>query len=174
MKNNLHANTSYISVFGDLFENIKKQQADIIIPHVVANTNGFNSGFAVAVERNYPIVKANYDLLTTYKLGEDQFIKIESGNKRNIVFVNMIAQNSNARRGKRQLNYLSLVKCMASIGTYIRNNYSEFDSNKIEIHAPKFGCGVSGGNWNFISDLIDDIWGDFATYIYTNRNSQKI
>lgn len=170
MKNNIHNNTSYKLIFGDLFENIKKQQSDIIIPHVVATTGGFNSGFALVVEKNYPIVKANYELSTMYKLGESQIIKIDSQNKRNIIFVNMICQNHN-KKAKRQLNYLALVKCMANVSNYIRNNYSEFDSNKVEIHAPKFGCGTSGGNWNFISDLIDDIWGDFSTYIYCPKRN---
>lgn len=140
---------------------------------MVATSGGFNSGFASVIEKNYPIVKANYELSTSYKLGENQFIKIDSTNKRNIVFVNMICQNS-AKRGKRQLNYLALVKCMASISNYIRNNYSEFDSNKIEIHSPKFGCGSSGGNWNFISDLIDDIWGDFSTYVYSPKKETNV
>lgn len=169
MKNNLHNIASYKLIFGDLFESIKKQHTDAIVPHVVSNSGKFSSGFAAAVEKNYPIVKANYEMLSTYKLGENQFIKIDAGNRRSIIFVNMIAQNSNARRGKRQLNYLSLVKCMALISTYIRNNYSEIDSNKVEIHAPKFGCGFAGGNWNFISDLIDDVWGDYTTYVYTPK-----
>lgn len=170
MKNNLY-NTSYKLVFGDLFEDISKQSADCIIPHVVSNMNGFNSGFASAIEKRYPIVKANYDLLTIYKLGENQFIKINAGGKRSLIFVNMIAQNANTKRGKRQLNYLSLVRCMAGISVYIKNNYSEFDSNKIEIHSPKFGCGAAGGNWTFISDLIDDIWGEFPTFVYSPKRT---
>jgi len=172
MKNaNLQNDTTYRLVFGDLFDFVKKNNsADIIIPHVVNNSGNFNSGFATAVEKYYPIVKANYELMTLYKLGENQFIKIDAGNKRNIVVVNMIAQNSNTKkRLKRQLNYFSLVKCMAGINHYIKNNYSEFDSNKVEIHAPKFGCGTSGGNWNFISDLIEDIWGEYSVCVYSPK-----
>jgi len=168
MKNDLYNSVSYRLVHGDLFESIKKHTSDILVPHVVDNSGKFNSGFASAVEKNYPIVKANYEMLATYKLGENQFIKVETG-KRNIVFVNMIAQNSNSKRSKRQINYLSLVKCMAGVGTYIRNSCSEIDSKKIEIHAPKFGCGYAGGNWNFISDLIDDIWVDFTTFVYSPK-----
>lgn len=170
MKNNTH-NASYNLIFGDLFDSISKHSADIIIPHVVSNVGGFNSGFASLIEKNYPIVKANYDLLAIHKLGEDQFIKIDAGGKRKLIFVNMIAQNSNVKRGKRQLNYFSLVKCMGGVYSYIKNNYSEFDSNKVEIHSPKFGCGIAGGNWNFISELIDDVWGDFSTFVYCPKRN---
>jgi hypothetical protein len=172
MKNaNLQNDTTYRLVFGDLFDFVKKNtSADIIIPHVVNNSGSFNSGFAAAVEKYYPIVKANYDLMTLYKLGDNQFIKIDAGNKRNIVVVNMIAQNSNTKKKlRRQLNYFSLVKCMAGVNHYIKNNYSEFDANKFEIHAPKFGCGTSGGNWNFISDLIEDIWGGYSVCVYSPK-----
>ena len=55
MRNELHNDTSYKLVFGDLFESIKKNNCDIIIPHVVANSGGFRSGFASIVEKNYPL-----------------------------------------------------------------------------------------------------------------------
>lgn len=169
MRNNLHNAFSYKLIFGDLFESIKKAHTDILVPHLVSNSGRFSSGFSSAVEKNYPIVKANYELISVHKLGDNQIIKIDAGNRRNIIFVNMIAQNINVRKGKRQINYLSLVRCMAGISSYIKNNYSEIDSNKIEIHAPKFGCGIAGGNWNFISDLIDDVWEDFTTYVYSPK-----
>jgi len=31
-------------------------------------------------------------------------------------------------------------------------------SQKAEIHCPQFGSGLAGGNWEFITELIEDIW----------------
>jgi hypothetical protein len=36
----------------------------------------------------------------------------------------------------------------------------------VQIHAPKFGCGLAGGNWNFIQDLITDIWKNIQVFVY--------
>ena len=41
-----------------------------------------------------------------------------------------------------------------------------YQFKKVEINSPKFGSGLAGGNWYFINDLIEDIWGDFNVYIY--------
>jgi hypothetical protein len=47
------------------------------------------------------------------------------------------------------------------------------EHNSFEIHCPKFGSGIAGGNWNFISDLIQDIWGSYDVFVYT-YNKQNI
>ena len=171
MKTNVRPNSPYV-VYDDIFEFIKNNTlTDIIVPHVVNNIGTFDSGFASAVAKNYPIVKANYELMGVYKLGENQVIKIDGDNKkRNLIFVNMIAQNGlPSKKNPRPLNYLSLVRCMSLLGSFIKNNYNSEDSNKLEIHAPKFGAGSSGGNWNFISDLITDIWGNYEVRVHVPK-----
>jgi len=77
MKTNVRPNSPYI-VYDDIFEFINNNTStDIIVPHIVNNVGSFDSGFATAVARNYPIVKANYELMGVYKLGENQVIKID-------------------------------------------------------------------------------------------------
>lgn len=172
MKTNVELSMPRI-VYGDIFDHIKRNDScDIIVPHVVNNAGHFDSGFASALARNYPIVKANYELLSIYKLGENQVIKIDEDKKRNLIFVNMIAQNGlPSKKNTRPLNYLSLVKCMALLNNFIKNNYNSIDSNKLEIHAPKFGAGSSGGNWSFISNLIEDIWSDHQVFIHIPKRN---
>ena len=165
--------SKYNLVFGDLFQEIKKFDGDVLIPHVVGNESYFNadSGFANILSKNYPIVKANYELKVSHKLGDCQFIDIDAKNKNKFIFVNMVAQNIN-KKSSRKINYLALVKCMIQVNSYIKTKYASLDANKVSICTPKFGCGSSGGgNWNFISDLIEDIWGDFQVYVYTPRKS---
>lgn len=162
---------------GDLFDHIEKYIHDhtsgcsIIVPHVCNNVNLFGAGFAHAVATKYPLVKENYHMLgqTFLKshMGYTQFVDVKksktSGHK--LIFANMIAQNGTiSSSNPRPLNYYALIKSMASVSQYI---FSNFDSdNPIQIHAPKFGCGLAGGNWNFIEQLIQDMWHKHTVCIY--------
>jgi hypothetical protein len=57
---------------------------------------------------------------------------------------------------------------MIDVNTFCKNLANSTES-RVEIHAPKFGSGLAGGNWLFISDLIDDIWGNINTFIYIKK-----
>jgi len=59
---------------------------------------------------------------------------------------------------------------MATVSNYINMNTGFIHKTEnVEIHCPKFGSGLSGGDWNFISDLIDDIWGKYTVFIYNYK-----
>lgn len=171
-------------VHGDLFDSISKYINDpkygyhIIVPHVCNNVNLFGAGFAAAVANRYPIVKENYHLLgSTFlknHMGYTQFVDVTKNKLSGcrLIFANMIAQNGTiSSTNPRPLNYYALVHSMANVSQYIR---SKFDSdNPVQIHAPKFGCGLAGGDWNFISDLIKDIWNNHQTIIYEYNKYTK-
>ena len=57
---------------------------------------------------------------------------------------------------------------MQDVAAYGKKISLEFEK-PFQIHAPKFGSGLAGGNLNFIADLIDDIWGNIETYIYHKK-----
>lgn len=171
-----YQNNKFIQVKGDLFNYIQDRiksgnnGASVIVPHVCNNIDLFGAGFAAAVSKHYPIVKENYHLLgknfLRSNLGYVQYVKtLEDKNYgHNLIFANMIAQNNTVSKSNlRPLNYRYLIQSMIDIDKFVK---TKFKDNKIEIHAPKFGCGLAGGNWNFIKDLIDDIWFDHDVYIY--------
>ena len=148
--------------------------ATVFIPHVCNNIDLFGSGFAEQVATKYPSVKEDYHLLGKNFLKANfvysQIIKVyeDKKYKHKMYIVNMIAQNGTRNNNNpRPLNYLALAKCMVGLSQSIQNN-SEFadKEEKVEIHAPKFGSGLAGGNWNFISDLIEDIWAKHIVYVY--------
>lgn len=103
-------------------------------------------------------------------MGHCQIIQVfqEPKYKHRLIFANMIAQNGTPNpKNNRPIDYLALVKSMASLSNYIKHNTGFTQKTEsVEIHAPKFGSGLAGGNWNFITDLIEDIWGDYNVYIY--------
>lgn len=158
LNNNLFDITSKIIASND--------EICIIVPHVCNNVNAFGSGFAEMVSRVYPSVKANFHVNGPQKLGHTQFITADVKKNNKIIIANMIAQNGLLNpKNKRPLHYPSLVKCMYDVGSYAKKIATETDL-KVQIHAPKFGSGLAGGNWLFISDLIDDIWNNQEVFVY--------
>jgi hypothetical protein len=166
--NNLHI------INDDIFTSIIKCVSagnvgnSVIIPHVCNNINLFGAGFAHAVAKHYPIVKENFHLLgNKAQLGQVQFVPVYRDKKHNhqIIFANMIAQNGTiSNHNTRPLDYYALCICMKTLSNYINKNFD--NENRVQIHAPKFGSGLAGGNWNFIKDIISDIWKNHTVFIY--------
>ena len=139
----------------------------VIIPHICNNIGSFGGGFTGAIEKRFPIVKQNFLLLgKNSKLGYVQYVSVlkKEPYGHELIFANMIAQNGViGPKNKRPINYEALVKSMVDVRNYIKNSSKE----KIEIHCPKFGSGLAGGNWIFIKDIIDDVWKDNSVYVYS-------
>lgn len=162
---------------GNLFDYVENYIHDstrgcnVIVPHVCNNIGLFGAGFAAGVSNRYPVVRDNYQLLGSKflksNMGYSQLVDVTkskvSGYK--LVFANMIAQNGTiALNNPRPLNYYALSKSMANVAQYIQNNFDK--DNPVQIHCPKFGCGLAGGDWNFIEELIKDIWGHLPVFVY--------
>ena len=175
-----YQNNKFIQVKGDLFNYIQDRiksgnnGASVIVPHVCNNIDLFGAGFAAAVAKHYPIVKENYHLLgknfLRSNLGYVQYVKtLEDKNYgHKLIFANMIAQNGVLnKQNPRPLNYFALCKSMVGISKFIQSNFDQ--DNPVQIHAPKFGCGLAGGNWNFIESLIEDIWYNIPVYVYNPK-----
>ena len=172
---------AYIEAKGDIFHYSANRIREgvngchVIIPHVCNNVNGFGSGFARDVSIKYPIVKDNFHLLgNKAQLGYVQFVQVAKDTKygHTLIFANMIAQNGtiNKFNNPRPLNYLALAKSMDKVKDFAKELSKFTDGTKVEIHAPKFGSGLAGGQWIFITDLIEDIWSaknGLNVYIYS-------
>ena len=171
-----YPSTTFTTINDNIFNYLNiNNGTNIIIPHVCNNIDLFDAGFAGAIGTKYPIVKQNYHVLGKSFLsknpGYTQFITVEQNKQHGskLVICNMIAQNGIlSSNNKRPINYISLCKAMIGIKQYIKLNFDK--DQKIEIHSPKFGSGLAGGNWNFISCLIDDIWSDVPVYVYEPKN----
>lgn len=140
-------------VQGNLFNFIQK---DTIITHVVNNGNVMGAGFVIPLCKTYPIIKKEYhkwydkqeylqNMATPFGLGCTQIVQVEPA-----VFVaNMMAQTLYDR--PRPLRYNKLCDCMERIIGFVKKK-------GLSILAPKFGSELAGGNWQFIEELITDIW----------------
>ena len=169
-------------IFASTLDLVRLDQmgSSIVIPHVCNNIDLFGAGFADAVATKYPEVKANYHLLgqsfLRNNLGHVQFIEVANNKKygHKLIIANMIAQNGVKRKNNiRPLNYIALAKAMLSVSLYVKGMTAankDYES-KWTIHCPKFGSGLAGGNWSFISEMIADAWRDIPVYVYQHKTS---
>jgi hypothetical protein len=135
------------------------------IIHVCNNVGGFGAGFARCVRNKWKVVYEKYNKLSdsnTLHLGNIQFVSV--GNKDNPLYVvNMIAQNGYiCDSNPVPLNYTALSICLASIDLHLTNFYKDKNS----IHLPYIGCGLAGGSWNKVSDILQKWLGHRDLYVY--------
>lgn len=162
---------------GDIFNFITQyisqgnNGTSIIVPHVCNNIDLFDAGFAGAVAKKYPLVKNNYHMLGANflknNLGYTQFVEVKKDPvyEHKLIFANMIAQNGViSSHNQRPLNYFALCKSMSMVKKYIMNNFEK--DNRVQLHCPRFGCGLAGGDWKLITNLIEDIWTDIPVFVY--------
>lgn len=121
-----------------------------LIIHVCNDVNAWGAGFVVALSKKWPETKKRYH--AWYKknekleLGTIQAVQVE----KDIVVVNMIGQRDiKTVDGVPPIRYGAIDRCLSKVSDLaIQYNTS--------IHAPKFGAGLAGGDWNFIEKLIKD------------------
>lgn len=146
-----------VYVKGDLFAAIAGKRK-VIIPHICNDVGAWGAGFVIPLGRRYPQSRETYLALAIseparpWVLGTTQVVGVD---KDNIIFVaNMIAQHDVCLSdGRPPVRYFALATCMDKVAQLAA-------IEGIEIHAPKFGAGLAGGNWDFIATLIQEIWID--------------
>lgn len=129
------------------------------IAHGVNCKNKMGSGVAKALYEKFPAVKEEYhalfDVLDLNRTKYDTILgitrKVFSGDK---VIYNCFTQENYGYDGKRYVNYNAVARCFESVVRGLRD-----EGNPI-IAIPKIGCGLAGGNWEFMEQLINDTVGD--------------
>lgn len=178
-------NGSYQIVKGDATKPQMLDDSRIpVIPHVVNDIGRWGSGFVNAItarwgegprmayiawkrfdtdmdELELKNVERKYDLLLStpfhFDLGNVQYIRV-SVDDSNVYIANMVGQHQVRGMddsGRPPIRYAALAKAMETVA----NRFSH-SQKKYEIHAPKFGSDLSGGKWEFIEKLIQEIWVD--------------
>lgn len=150
---------------GDLFNNVKQINSQVIIPHVCNNLGAWGAGFVIPLGKHYPKARDKYlewSKEKDFKIGFTQFVEVAP----NVTIANMVAQDGitsgstgdRSRVVDRPLRYDHLVSCMKQVAVYADEVVNFTKGSMPTIHCPKFGSGLAGGNWDFIEYLIEDIW----------------
>lgn len=146
--------TKYIK--GDITETELKY-----IAHGVNCQNKIGSGVAKALYTKFPDVKVNYhEYFKTHTIGKINLGKIlytyDDSTGKNIA--NCFTQNEFGYDGKRYVNYASVLQCFR----ILKDNCKGYI-----LAIPKIGCGLAGGNWEFMEQLINDTVGeDLEIWVY--------
>ena len=137
-----------------------------IIAHICNDLGLWGKGFVLALSNRYPTAKQAYLSLSEYKLGYVQWVPVAD----KVLVANMIAQKGINRRGQnqRRVDYLWLALCLITIKCYIeaQEDLMGNQDKPMEVHMPRIGCGLGGGNWNTIEGLINDKLADIPVYVY--------
>ena len=132
------------------------------IAHGCNCQNVMGSGVAKALFTKWQQVKTSYHSFCRSKhvddlLGEVGVVDLKD---RQILF-NCFTQFYYGYDNVRRVNYSALAKCFITLNDSLRD--SNLD-NKLAI--PKIGCGLAGGDWDIVKELIDDATPDIEVYVY--------
>jgi len=161
------------TVQGDATNPANMGQVAIVIPHVCNDVGAWGAGFVLAVSRRFGTnpehayyhwhkgknMPAEVQKLIKVRgnngefgLGATQFVKVPD---KKLVIANMVAQHGLRNDGSDRppIRYGALVNCMRSVRDVAL-------AAKAEIHCPRFGSDLAGGNWDAIRLIILEEWVD--------------
>lgn len=153
-----------ITVKGDATTPQRKYDGEIVvIPHVCNNVKGWGAGFVLALDRISPKPKNAYlDFLKAFRDTRNSLGEVCTAQIDNHTYVaNMIAQDGVVGADNpKPIKYWALVKCMQAVLYDVGGKIKAFHEHPFAIHCPKFGSALAGGNWDFILELINELWLD--------------
>ncbi|MBO0832544.1 MAG: macro domain-containing protein [Actinobacteria bacterium] len=120
-----------------------------VIAHVCNDSGGWGKGFVVAISRRWPEPEAAYRRWVRsgqeFGLGMVQLVRVED----DLRVANMVAQHGYVTRANPvAVRYDALAQCLSKL--------AEHAEQGTLIHMPRIGCGLAGGNWDQVEQLIDE------------------
>lgn len=119
---------------------------DIIIPHICNDLGAWGAGFVLALSKKWAQPEMAYRRLSKQELvrGTVQFIRVE----KNVLVANMIAQHGiRSRFNPTPIDYAALSVCLKEVDHMAHSTASN-------VHMPKIGAGLAGGDWDKIESII--------------------
>lgn len=121
-----------------------------VIAHVVNNRNAMGAGVAKALYEKWPAVKIQYHRwmdLCDLEPGDFSDVNFVAVND-DITVANMVAQDGFGPGDRCYLNYTQLSVSLLQVNRYAYDH-------DMQVYLPyNVGCGLAGGNWSIVSDLI--------------------
>jgi O-acetyl-ADP-ribose deacetylase (regulator of RNase III) len=142
------------TVFGNVTKPQFSNMSEVaIIPHCCNTLGVMGAGVALALKNKWP------EVYETYKrhlmgLGNASFVVTEELDENvRVMVANMIGQDGTVSADNpKPVKYWALASAMK----IVLAECQAFPNSVI--HTPKFGSDLAGGDWNFILELIREIW----------------
>jgi O-acetyl-ADP-ribose deacetylase (regulator of RNase III) len=121
-----------------------------IIIHICNDIGAWGAGFVLALSNKWAEPEAQYRALEKWTLGDVHFVRVDE----NTIIANMIAQEGIGPddNGRPPIRYTALRKALYQVDYYAWMNHEHNTS----IHMPRIGCGLAGGRWELVEELIQD------------------
>lgn len=123
-------------------------EGEKIICHINNNLGGWGAGFVLAISRKWSDPEFHYRNKQDWTLGTMAIVPVES----DMSIANMVAQDGylTPTSTKAPIDYDALRVCLKQVNVHaVKTNAS--------LHMPRIGAGLSGGDWNIIEAIIEEV-----------------
>lgn len=161
-------------IIGDATLPIETEAENRLIVHCCNTLGAWGAGFVVPLGRRYPKAKDGYKKFIEenkgiISLGEVNEVKVAD----NIYVENLIGQSFLYKKANGEIpcNYIAIETGFLNIIRKWLSYYEVFHNEKqnFSIHMPRIGCGLAGGDWKTIENIIQRTFIDIAdvdVYVY--------
>lgn len=161
-------------VTGDATDPIVKKGVRVIA-HVVNDEGKWGAGFVKAISARWKEPEKHYLKQArwakkSFKLGEVQWVFVDY----DLAVCNLIAQRGlRSFVNTRPVQYDHLETCLEKMAEGARYTAGLSDptvaksrQKRLSIHLPRIGCGLGGGDWDVVEELIEQTCWDLEVYVY--------
>ena len=130
------------------------------IIHCCNDVGLWGAGFVLALSRRWPGPEECYYLWNdmdkeTFKLGEIQDVNVEFGD--GVWVINMIGQHGvGVINSISPIRYSAIRECLKKVADLAFDPVFRGEFRSCSIHAPRFGAGLAGGDWDIIEVIINE------------------
>lgn len=122
-----------------------------IIVHVCNDVGGWGKGFVLALSQRWPETERSYRAwyaareTNDFGLGAVSFAEVEP----TVWVANLIGQAGVRRvKGVAPVRYPAIAEGLAKVAEFAR-------ARAASVHMPRIGCGLAGGEWSEVEQLIE-------------------
>lgn len=161
-------------IIGDATLPIETEVENRLIVHCCNSLGAWGAGFVVPLGKRYPLAKEGYKKFIAENksksiLGEVNEVKVAN----NIYVENLIGQSFLYKKANGEIpcNYIAIETGFLNIirKWFSYNSTIHKDKQNFSIHMPRIGCGLAGGDWKTIEEIIYRTFIDIAdvdVYVY--------
>ena len=134
-----------------------------IIVHVCNDVGGWGRGFVVSLSKRWPEIERSYRRWFEKKspqLGMNLIVEgFHQGDDR-IIVINMVAQHDVViKNNVHPIRYDALERCLEQVAPFAT-------SIGASVHMPRIGCGLAGGRWSVVEEIINRTLLDIPIFVY--------
>lgn len=165
-------------IIGDATLPIETEAENRLIVHCCNTLGVWGAGFVVPLGKRYPLAKEGYKKFIAENggtLGEVNEVPVG----KHLYVENLMGQNFLHKKpnGEIPCNYAAIETGFLNIIRKWLSYYEVFHNEKqnFSIHMPRIGCGLAGGDWKTIEEIIYRTFIDIAdvdVYVYDLKKQE--